>query len=652
MCNTDSTCVTENGCNHNDGRGHNHGHKHSEKFLIFRLTFAFLLFILILAFKPSKLLEIILFVVAFTVAGYDIVFNAFKNLMLRHFADENFLMTIAALGAFGIGEYHEALMVMILYQTGEALCHSAVEKSRKSISDLMDIKPEFANVLKDETILKTSPDKVKPGETIIVRPGEKIPLDGTVIEGFAYIDTSNLTGESVPLRKNTGDNVLSGSVNTDGVLKIKVTKEFGKSAVSKILDMIENAAAKKAKTENFITKFAKIYTPVVVCLAIFLAVLPPLFFGGFIVWFKRALVFLVISCPCALVISVPLSFFAGIGRASESGILIKGSCYLDALSRAKTVVFDKTGTLTEGVFKVAGIYPAISRDTNTPVVNEQELLKIAACAEIFSNHPVAQSLKSAYGKEINHNDVSDVHEIAGKGVLAKVSGDDIIIGNFPIMEMYNITCENVNSAGTIVYVARNKQYLGYIEISDTVKNGAKIAIDKLYTYAKIRTTVMLTGDNKNAALKIANILGINKVHYNLLPDEKVKITEELLETQKPGETLIFVGDGVNDAPVLTRADVGIAMGALGSDAAIEACDVVITDDKLEKIPEAIMIAKKTMSIVKQNIAFVLVVKFLFLALGAFGFVSMWGAVFADVGVSILAVFNALRIRAFNGLISR
>ena len=589
-----------------------------------------------LAFVPviPELLKVCLFFAAYLIAGGDVLLTALKNILKGDFFDENFLMGVATLGAFAIKEYPEAVMVMILYQIGEYFQHRAVEKSRKSVTELMDIRPDYANIEENGGLVKKSPEDVKIGDVIVVAAGEKIPLDGVVIEGEASMDTSALTGESVPRKITTGDDAVSGCINTNGLIKVRVTKEFGSSTVSKILELVENAGSKKTKTENFITRFARYYTPAVVGAAVILAVLPPLLTGGeFSVWIERALTFLVISCPCALVISVPLGFFAGIGGASKCGILVKGSCYLEALAKPDTVVFDKTGTLTKGVFNVTAVKPA---EGGTP----EELLKYAAMAENYSSHPIAQSLKKTYGKSIDTEKVKDVVEIAGCGIRANVEGSEILAGNTKLMEKYSINYKKAEDFGTVVYAAKNGQYLGYIVISDVIKEDSQKAIKALKKL--LVKTVMLTGDNRNAAEKTAEILGLDEFHAQLMPEDKVEKLEEIIEKKRKNKSVIFVGDGINDAPVLTRADVGIAMGGLGSDAAIEAADAVIMDDSPSKIALAVSVARKTMNIVKQNIAFALLVKALFLILGAVGFVSMWGAVFADVGVTLLAVLNSLR----------
>lgn len=610
-------------------------HKHCDSFILFRIGAAFLITAAVFVFNPDSSVKLGLYIAAYILAGGDILYKAFNNILKGEVFDENFLMSIATLGAFAIKEYPEAVMVMVLYQTGEYLQHRAVEKSCKSITDLMDIRPDYANIEKDGELVKVSPLSVKIGDIIAVKTGEKIPLDGIVTHGSAFVDASALTGESVPVSVKPNDKVLSGCVNTNGFIKISVTNEFGESTVSKILELVEHASEKKTKTENFITKFARYYTPVVVGLAILLAFLPPLLIQGaeFEQWFLRALTFLVISCPCALVISVPLSFFAGIGGASKQGILIKGSNYLEVLSKLDTVVFDKTGTLTKGSFSVSKVVP----ENN---ITKEELLKYAAAVESFSNHPIAEALRTAYSNDIDSSLVTNVYEHAGKGVEACVGNVMILAGNSALMDKFNITYKNVSVAGTIVYMAKDSEYIGCIVISDELKDDSKIAIDALKR--QVKNIVMLTGDSELAAQSAAKELGIKKVYAGLLPGEKVEITEQMLALKDKDKSLAFVGDGINDAPVLTLADVGIAMGALGSDAAIEAADVVIMDDKPSKVSSLISISKKTMSIVKQNIIFAIGIKVLFLIMGAFGFITMWGAVFADVGVTFIAILNALR----------
>lgn len=624
-------------CNHHHEHSHGHSHEHgsgSEALSLIKISAAIVILIFALMLDLSGGAKFAMFFAAYLIAGYDVLLSAFKNLFKGKVFDENFLMGIATLGAFAIKEYPEAVMVMLLYQIGEYFQHRAVEKSRASITALMDIRPDFANIEKDGKIEKVSPEKVAIGDVIVVKTGEKIPLDGIVLEGKAVVDTSALTGESVPAELSKGDKALSGCINTNGVIRIEVSKRFEEATVSKILELVQHAGSKKAKTENFITKFAGYYTPIVVFGAILISVVPPVLFGSeFSMWFERALTFLVISCPCALVISVPLGFFAGIGGASKNGILVKGSSYLEALSKVKTIVFDKTGTLTKGTFNVVKVESCGNSAA-------EDVLQLAAMAEAYSNHPIALSLKSAYGKEIDNNLVSEVSEIAGNGIKAKVNGDIILAGNDKLMKNFSFDCPKAEENGTIIYVARNNEYLGYIVISDEIKEDAAPAIKELNSSGC--KTVMLTGDSKNTAEYTASVLGIDEYFAQLLPADKVEKLEDLITRKQKNSTVIFVGDGINDAPVLTRADVGIAMGGLGSDAAIEAADAVIMDDKVSKIVSAIRISKKTMSIVKQNIAFALIVKALFLIGGALGFVTMWGAVFADVGVTLIAVLNSLR----------
>ena len=615
---------------------HHHHHEHSkenDRLQLVKIILALILFIFAIAAMPAGIAKVIIFLTAYIIAGGDVLIKAVKNIFKGDMFDENFLMVIATAGAFAIKEYPEAVMVMILYQIGEFLQEKAVEKSRRSISRLMDIRPDYANIEINGELTKVNPADVKKDDIITVKTGEKIPLDGTVIEGHASVDTSALTGESAPKELKAGDSAISGCINTNGLLKIKVEKEFGESTVSKILELVEHAGAKKAKAENFITKFARYYTPAVVAGAFILAVIPPLILhAGFSIWVQRALTFLVISCPCALVISVPLGFFAGIGGASKHGILIKGACYMEALSNPDSVVFDKTGTLTKGTFKVTEIHPE--------GLTEQELLKMCAHAENYSSHPIALSLKEAYGEKIDSGKIKEIEEIAGNGVKANIEGSEILAGNSNLMKMFNVEFPLIDSAGTIVYTAKNRNFTGYIVISDEPKEDAKLAINNLKIFAN--QTVMLTGDSQKTARYIAQKLGIDKFYAELLPAQKVEKLEELIADKEKNKSVIFAGDGINDAPVLTRADVGIAMGGLGSDAAIEAADIVIMDDKPSKIAKAILIARKTMSIVKQNIIFALGIKALFLILGAFGIVTMWGAVFADTGVALLAVINSLR----------
>lgn len=611
-----------------------HTNERNSKILVVGKLFLAIVFFIVAIYVCSPMLKLLLFLVAYVIAGFEVLYSAIKNVLKGEIFDENFLMSIATIGAFAIKEYPEAVMVMILYQIGEFLQDCAVEKSKKSISTLMNIRPDYANVEIGGEVVKKDPKDVHLGDIILVKAGEKIPLDGEIIEGEAVVDMSALTGESIPKTLKFGDMVISGAINTSGVIKIKVSKDFGESTVAKILDLVENASSKKAKTEKFITRFAKYYTPIVVLFAIILALVPTLFFGANInVWIERALIFLVISCPCALVISVPLSFFAGIGGASKLGILIKGSNYLEYLSHPDSVVFDKTGTLTSGVFSVTKVVPV--------GISNEELLEIAAYAEVYSNHPIAQSIKKAYGKDIDRYLISEEQELSGKGISVKVNQDVILVGNSKLLDDYSINYDSINAFGTIVYIVRNNKYVGYIVISDTIKDGVVEAIKDLKT--KVNNIVMLTGDIKSSADYIESQVGVDKVYSELLPNDKVEKLENMLANKvNSRESVLFVGDGINDAPVLARADVGIAMGALGSDAAIEAADVVIMDDKISKISSAISIAQKTMKIVKQNIIFAIGVKIIFLILGSLGFMSMWGAVFADVGVTLIAVLNSLR----------
>ncbi len=579
--------------------------------------------------------ELVLFLIAYFVMGGNIVKAAVKNIGHGQIFDENFLMTIATVGAFLIGEYPEAVAVMLFYQVGEWFQSYAVGRSRKSIAELMDIRPDYANVLRDGEEREVSPDEVAIGEHIVVKPGERIPLDGTVVKGASSLDTMALTGESVPRDVATGEEVISGCVNLSGVLEVKVNKVFGESTVAKILELVENAGSKKSEAEHFITKFARYYTPMVVICAALLAVLPPLFIGGeWSVWIYRALSFLVISCPCALVISIPLSFFGGLGGASRAGILIKGSNYLEALADAEIVVMDKTGTLTKGTFVVTKRVPVKG-------VSEAALLEAAAYAESYSNHPISQSLLEAYGKEVDKSLLSDVEEVAGYGVRAAWKGSFIYAGNAKWMEQQEVQPEVTEEVGTIVHVAKGKEYLGYLVIADEIKTDAKKAIDRLKE-AGMKHIVMLTGDRKKTADSVAKELGIEEVYSDLLPKDKVDQVERLFTEKSAKGKLIFVGDGINDAPVLARADIGMAMGGLGSDAAIEAADVVIMTDEPSKIAKAIQISQRTLVIVKQNIIFAIGVKILILLLAAVGSATMWAAVFGDVGVAVIAILNAMR----------
>ena len=578
-----------------------------------------------------------LFIISYLVVGFEILKKAVRNIFRGKVFDENFLMAVATIGAFVIGEFPEAVAVMLFYQVGELFQSYAVDKSRKSIASLMDIRPDYANIEKDGKIEKVDPDEVKIGDIIIVKTGEKIPLDGVVVEGTSSLDTMALTGESVPRVVKTEDEVLSGCINKDGLLKIRVTKEFGESTVSKILDLVENASSKKSKSENFITKFAKYYTPTVVIIAVLLAFIPPIIlkdFSTFSVWLYRALSFLVVSCPCALVISIPLSFFGGIGGASKMGILIKGSNYLEALANTETVVFDKTGTLTEGIFEVQDIY--------AEGIEKDELLRIVAHAENYSNHPIAKSVKKAYNKEIDENIIKNPQELSGKGIWAKIDEKDILVGNEKLMVEEEIDFKKCDEVGTILYVAIDKKYVGYVLIADKIKQDSPKTIRELKAM-NIKETVMLTGDKKEVGEYVAKKLNMDKVYTELLPDGKVEKVEELLKQKSEKGKLVFVGDGINDAPVLTIADIGVAMGGLGSDAAIEAADIVIMTDETSKISKAINLSKKTMRIVRENIIFAIFVKIAVLVLTAFGASTMWEAVFADVGVSVIAIINALRM---------
>ncbi len=576
-----------------------------------------------------------IFIISYIIVGFEIVKKAIRNIFRGKVFDENFLMTIATIGAFGIGEYPEAVAVMLFYQVGELFQSYAVDKSRKSIASLMDIRPDFANLWQDGDIKKVDPDEVKIGDKIIVKPGEKIPLDGIILEGKTTLDTKALTGESFPREVVEGEEVLSGCINLNGVIKVEVKKEYGESTVSKILELVENASSKKSKSENFITKFAKYYTPIVVIIAVILAIVPPLILGieTFSDWIYRALSFLVVSCPCALVISIPLSFFGGIGGASKMGILVKGSNYLEALSHAEIVVFDKTGTLTKGVFEVQKIEPV--------QISKEELLEVVAYAENYSNHPISESIKQVYERKIKENEINDYQELSGLGITAKIKGKEVLVGNEKLMNTRKIEFEKCNEIGTILYVAIENKYAGYILISDTIKEDAKTTIHELKKN-NIKQTVMLTGDRKKVGENVAEKLGMDKVYTDLLPADKVEKVEELLKAKSEKGKLVFVGDGINDSPVLTLADIGIAMGGLGADSAIEAADIVIMTDEPSKLIKAIKLSKKTMRIVRENIIFAIFVKIVVLVLTAVGVSTMWEAVFADVGVSIIAILNALR----------
>ena len=602
-----------------------------------KILIAALLFIIALTLKlGNELINKILFVIAYLIVGLGILKKALRNILRGEVFDENFLMSIATLGAFAIGEFPEAVAVMLFYQVGEVFQNYAVNKSRKSIATLMDIRPEVANVIRNDNVEEVDPDDVKIDEIIVVKPGEKVPIDGIVVEGKSNLDTKALTGESLPRKVIEGNEVLSGCINLDGVLKLKVTKEYSDSTVNKILELVENASNRKSKSENFITKFAKYYTPIVVIIAVILAIVPPLTIDGatFEDWIYRALSFLVVSCPCALVISIPLSFFSGIGAASKMGVLIKGSNFLEAIANTEIAVFDKTGTLTEGVFEVQKVYAV-----NMP---EDELLDIAAHVEFYSEHPIALSVKKAYNKEIEEKRISKTEDLTGRGLMAVVDNKEVLIGNERLMNENQIEFSKCEDVGTVLYIAIEKVYAGYILIADKIKEDAITAIKELKKN-NIKQTVMLTGDRKNVGENVASKLGMDKVYAELLPQNKVEKVEELLKEKSEKGKLIFAGDGINDAPVIALADIGIAMGALGSDAAIEAADVVIMTDEPSKIVNAIKLSKKTMRIVNQNIWFAILVKVIVLILSALGLSNMWQAVFADVGVSVIAVLNALRI---------
>ena len=602
-----------------------------------KIIIALILFLIALIIDFGNVwINNVIYIIAYIIVGFEIVRKALRNITRGKVFDENFLMTVATIGAFGIGEFPEAASVMLFYQVGELFQSYAVDKSRKSIANLMDIRPDYANIEKDGKLEKVDPDEVKIGDIIVVKPGEKIPLDGTVVEGKTNLDTKALTGEPMPREANIGDDVISGCINLNGLIKVKVTKEFGESTVSKILDLVENASSKKSKSENFITKFAAYYTPIVVIIAVILAIVPPLIIPGaeFSDWIYRALSFLVVSCPCALVISIPLSFFGGIGGASKMGILIKGSNYLEALANTEIVVFDKTGTLTEGIAKVQKI--------EAEGISKEELLEITALAENFSNHPIALSIKSEYNKPIDEKRIVKTQELTGEGIKATIDGREVSVGNEKLMKEEKIDYKECTDAGTALYVAIDRKYVGYILIADSIKKDSKKAIQNLKKNG-IKQTVMLTGDRKLVGEAVAKELGIDKVYTELLPDGKVEKVEELLKEKSTKGKLAFVGDGINDAPVLAISDIGIAMGGLGSDAAIEAADIVLMTDEPSKIVDAIHLSKKTMRIVKENITFAILVKVIVLILSAFGLSTMWEAVFADVGVSIIAIINALRV---------
>lgn len=616
-----------------------------QKKMLTRILIAAAMLIALKLIPVTGILQLALYLVVYGIIGYDILKKAWKGILNRQVFDENFLMAVATIGAFALaiyersGDYVEAIAVMLFYQIGELFQSYAVGKSRRNISALMDIRPDYANIERDGQMEKVAPDEVEIGSVIVVQPGEKVPLDGVILSGTSSLNTSALTGESLPRDAKEGDEVISGCINMTGVLRIQTTKEFGESTVSKILELVEDSSSHKSKSEAFISKFARVYTPAVCYSALALAILPPvvrLLTGNSAQWGEwiyRALTFLVISCPCALVISIPLSFFAGIGGASKEGVLIKGSNYLETLSQVKTVVFDKTGTLTQGVFEVSGVHHNEMED--------EKLLEYAALAECASSHPISKSLQRAYGKEIDRDRVSDIQEISGKGISAKVDGHDVLAGNSKLMELNRIAFIDCHSVGTIIHMAIDGEYAGHIVISDVVKPHAKEAIERL-KHSGVEKTVMLTGDTRRVAEQVAKDLGVDEVHSDLLPADKVAQVEKLLAAKGDRDKLAFVGDGINDAPVLSRADIGIAMGAMGSDAAIEAADVVLMDDDPMKIAKAIRISRKCIGIVYQNIVFALVVKFACLALGALGIANMWAAIFADVGVMVLAVLNAIR----------
>lgn len=610
---------------------HHHHHHNKNRQLPLRLALGLVLLICASAIPEVKI-KIILFIIAYLVSGCEVLINAIQNIKKGEIFDENFLMVTATIGAFAIQEYPEGVMVILLYQIGEYLQDRAVEKSKKSISELMNIRPDFANVKRGEDFIKEKPENVAINDIILVKTGEKIPLDGIVLDGHAVVDTSAITGESVPKNLKTKDTAVSGCINVNGILKIQVTKEYKESTVAKILELVEHAGNKKTQTERFITKFAKIYTPIVVLSAILISLIPPIITGtSFSIWFTRALTFLVISCPCALVISVPLSFFAGIGCASKQGILIKGSKYLEKLTNPKIIAFDKTGTLTCGTFTVRNICPQEE-------FTKEELLNTAASAEYYSNHPIAISIKDYYN--LTPDVPEDTEEIAGKGVISKINKDVILVGNKELMSDFGITITETQVIGTIVYIAKNNKYTGCISIADALKPDTASAITQLKRL-NIQTAI-LTGDNKENAEQTQNLLKTDKIYAELLPQDKVNIIQKLIEAPPKNKSVIFVGDGINDAPVLTTADIGISMGGLGADAAIEASDIVIMDDNLKKIPTAIVIARKTINIARQNILLAIGIKVVFLGLGAIGFMTLWGAVFADVGVTLLAVLNSLR----------
>ncbi len=640
-----SGCCTDshNHENNNEGRhSHNHEFKERSGFVGYvkdnlLLIIGTIVYIIALAYKSNEnLLSFILFGISYLIIGGEVILTAIKNILRGEIFDENFLMSIATIGAFFIGEYPEAVAVMLFYQIGEVFQGYAVNKSRKSISSLMNIRADYANVLRDGKEIKVSPEEVSIGEVIIVKPGERVPLDGTVLEGISFIDTSALTGESVPREITSGNEILSGSINNNGVLKVKVDKEYGESTVARILELVENASNKKAPTEKFITKFAKVYTPIVVAIAVLVAIIPPIIIKDdtFSEWIYKALSILVVSCPCALVVSIPLGFFSGIGAASKKGILVKGGNYLEALKDSEIVVFDKTGTLTKGIFEVTEI--------NSINISKEELLEITAMGESLSNHPIAVSIANAYGKEVNKEEIKDYKEVSGQGIEVTIRGEHVLLGNSKLMRNNNIAYNDIDSIGTIVHVAINGEYKGNIVISDEIKENVKEALAELKE-AGIKRTIMLTGDNKNVADKVASDIGIDYVYSELLPGDKVSKIEEILNKKTSKGKVLFVGDGINDAPVLARADIGVAMGGIGSDAAIEAADVVLMKDRIEEITEAIKVSRRTNMILWQNIIFSLGVKIIVMLLVGLGVTNMWAAVFADVGVTLIAVLNSMRI---------
>lgn len=607
---------------------------------LIRIIISFILLVLAFILKlDNVIINNILFIISYLIIGYDIILKALRNITRGKVFDENFLMTIATIGAFFIGEFPEAVAVMLFYQVGELFQSYAVDKSRKSVSELMDIRPDYANLYQNKKTERVDPNKVKVGDIILIKPGEKIPLDGIVVEGNSFLNTLALTGESMPRSVTEGDEVLSGCINNEGILKVKVTKKFGESTVSKILDLVENASSRKSKSENFISKFAKYYTPIVVIIAILLAFIPPLILDtNFKTWIYRALSFLVVSCPCALVISIPLSFFGGIGASSKIGVLVKGSNYLEALANTEIVVCDKTGTLTEGIFKVQKV--------NATDYSKEDLLKYTSYAENYSNHPIGSSIKEAYGKDINEKLITKTKELKGKGVIAKVDSKEVLVGNEKLMEEYNIDYKKSNDIGTVIYIAIDNKYAGSIIISDKIKDDVYKAV-KEFRRNNVKKIVMLTGDREEISKKVSKELKLDNYYAELLPQDKVKKVESLMQEKDEDGKLVFIGDGINDAPVLALSDIGVAMGGLGSDAAIEAADIVIMTDEPSKLANAIKISKKTMQIVKENIVFAITVKILVLILSTIGIATMWAAVFADVGVSVIAIINALRILRVN-----